>query len=60
MAKIRVTFCERLRRDCVQNARKKAFGPEKTRFKKSLIISFVAMVNWIPAICCALQLLVAP
>jgi hypothetical protein len=40
-----VTFCERLRLDCVQSRGKIAFGPEKTRLKKALIISFVAKIN---------------
>ncbi len=31
--------------ECVQNTRKNAFGPEKTRFKKALIISFIARIN---------------
>ncbi len=31
--------------ECVQNTRKTRFGPQKTRFKKSLIISFIAKVN---------------
>ncbi len=44
-AKIRVTFCERLRRNAYKTREKNAFGPEKTRFKKSLIILFVAKVN---------------
>jgi hypothetical protein len=30
--------------DCVQNTRENAFGPEKTRFKKSLIIAFNAVI----------------
>jgi hypothetical protein len=30
---------------CVQSRRKNAFGPEKTRFKKSLIIAFNAVIN---------------
>ncbi len=40
-----MTFCERLRWDCVQNTEKSAFGPEKTRSKMPLIGSFVARVN---------------
>jgi hypothetical protein len=36
--------------DCVQNTKKNAFGPKKTRFKKSLIITFNAEINRNPTL----------
>ncbi len=38
----RVTFCERLRRSVYKTRRKTRFAPQKTRFKKALIILFIA------------------